>query len=44
MKKKMFDKLLETTAKVIDRVARTSAGLASFGGAYQPKEPKGLKK
>jgi cyclic lactone autoinducer peptide len=42
--KKLFEKVLKGTVKAAECAARTSAGLASFGGMYQPKEPKGLKK
>ncbi len=42
--KKFFEKALKRTAKAAECAARASAGLASFGGLYQPKEPKGLKK
>ena len=42
--KKMFEKALKASAKVAERAAKTSVGFASFGGMYQPKEPKELHK
>ncbi|MBQ7900552.1 MAG: cyclic lactone autoinducer peptide [Clostridia bacterium] len=42
--KKLTDKILATTADAALEALLAAAGLASVGGAYQPAEPKNLKK
>lgn len=42
--KKVFDKVLSATADAALEAALVSVGLASYGGAYQPKEPELLRK
>lgn len=42
--KKVTNKVLSMTADVALEALLAAAGLASVGGAYQPAEPKNLKK
>lgn len=44
MKKQLKEKCVKVTAKLLKSVAYSTAGSACVFGAYQPKEPKSLRK
>lgn len=44
MKKQLKEKCIKISAKVLKYVAYSTANSACFYSAYQPKEPKSLKK
>ncbi len=42
--KNLKNRILTATANMALKAVKMSAGLPSFGGAYQPKEPTNLEK
>ncbi|EJP6472634.1 cyclic lactone autoinducer peptide [Clostridium sporogenes] len=44
MKKQLKEKCIKATAKLLKSVAYSTADSACVFGAYQPKEPKSLRK
>ena len=44
MKKQLKEKCVKVTAKLLNSVAYSTADSACVFGAYQPKEPKSLRK